>query len=97
MIRRARMTIAYLKKRMDGRFKTQRRDTNRRFAAVDRRFDAVDERLDRMSARMDTRFDSMSDKLSAILRILETKYQHHDHILHEHERRIKDLERPTGT
>ena len=98
------MTIAYLKKRMDGRFKTQERRTNRRFAAVDKRFDLVDERFDlidtrfdRLSTKMDARFDSMSEKLSAILRVLDNKYEHHGHIFDEHERRIEDLERPTGT
>jgi hypothetical protein len=37
-------------------------------------------------------FNSMNDKLNAILAILDKKYRHHDKILTEHERRLKDLD-----
>jgi hypothetical protein len=133
MIRRARMTIARLEKRMNGRFtalerrmndrftalerrmngrftKLERR-TNRRFASVDARFDAVDARftavdarfdavdagLDRMEARIGARFDSVIEKLDTHFRINKNRFDHHDVILHEHEDRLKDLERQTGT
>jgi hypothetical protein len=42
---------------------------------------------------MDAGFNSMHDKLNAILRILDEKYQHHEKVLTEHDRRLSDLER----
>jgi hypothetical protein len=88
---------------VDRRFKA----VDKRFDAVDQRFDAVDQRFeqidacfDRLSARMDAGFMSMNDKLSAILRILDQKSDHHFKILNEHEERLSDLEtwrRSTGS
>ena len=97
MIRRAHMTIAHLKKRMDVRFRTLDKRLNRQFASVDARFDAVDARLDRMEARSDARFDSIGDKLDALFRNLKDTQDHHTKIVNDHEERLKDLERPTGT
>ncbi len=104
MIRRARMTIDRLKKRMDGRFTALERRVNgrfdavdARFAAVDARFDAVDARLDRMEARIGARFDSVIEKLDAHFLINKNHFDHHAVILHEHDDRLKDLERQTGT
>lgn len=92
---RRRMTVAHLKEWMDQRFKAvdRRFDTvDKRFDAVDKRFDASDARLDRLNIKMDAGFRSMSDKLSAILRILKKDYDHHDQIVNEHENRLNDLE-----
>jgi len=96
------MTVAHLKERMDQRFKAvdkRFKAVDRRFNAVDRRFDTVDKRFelvdarfDRLTARMDAGFVSMHDKLNAILRILDDKYQHHHKILGNHEDRLTDLE-----
>ncbi len=86
------MTVAQLKERMDARFKA----VDKRFGEVDKRFDLIDARFDRLSARMEARFDSLNEKIGAVLRISDDKYRHHDTVLHEHEQRIKDLERPAN-
>lgn len=41
---------------------------------------------------VDRRLDGVNEKLDAILGRLELKYEHHDHVVHEHQRRINDLE-----
>jgi hypothetical protein len=100
MIRRARMPIAHLKKRMDVRFKTLDKRLSRRFASVDARFDGVDARLDRVDVRfdrVDARFDSIGAKLDALIRAGKDQQDHLKKIVDNHEERLKDLERPTGT
>ena len=74
---------------MDARFKT----VDKRFDAVDRRFDAVDKRFDWLTVRMDAGFSSMHDKMNAILRVLDDKYEHNRTVLNTHEDRIQDLRR----
>ncbi len=56
----------------------------------------MDARFERLSARMEARFDSLNEKIDAVVRITDDKYRHHDQVLHEHEQRIKDLERPAN-
>jgi hypothetical protein len=97
MIRRARMTIAHLQKRMDVRFKTLDRRLSRRFASVGARFDGIDARLDRMDRHMDARFDSMGAKLDALVLTVKDGQEHLTRIVNNHEDRLNDLERPTGT
>ena len=87
-----------------GRFTKLERRTNRRFASVDARFDdvdarfaAVDARLDRMEARISARLDSVIEKLDTHFLINKNHFDHHTVILHEHDDRLKDLERQTGT
>lgn len=41
---------------------------------------------------MDRRFDAVSDKLDSIAASIKLKAEHHDYVLDEHDRRIKDLE-----
>jgi hypothetical protein len=86
--RSRRMTVAYLKERMDRRFKA----VDQRFKAVDKRFNAVDARFDRLTARVDAGFVSVHEKLNAILHVLDDEYEHHREILNNHEERLKDLE-----
>src|SRR5438034_1106173 len=93
-----------LERRMNGRFTKLERRTNRRFASVDARFDdvdarfaAVDARLDRMEARISARLDSVIEKLDTHFLINKNHFDHHTVILHEHDDRLKDLERQTGT
>ena len=80
---------------MDARFKTvdKRFDAvDKRFNAVDKRFEAVDKRFDWLTVRMDAGFSSMHDKMNAILRVLDDKYEHHRTVLNTHEDRLQDLE-----
>ena len=104
MIRRLRMTVAQLKRRMDGRFTRLERRMNARFAAVDVRFDAMEQRfdgrLDDMSRSHDARFASLErhlmslgDKLDSITRRLDGTMKQHWQLLNEHEERIQDFER----
>jgi chromosome segregation ATPase len=100
--RSGRMTVAQLKQRMDARFKTvdQRfaavderfEAVDKRFDAVDKRFDVIDTRFDRLTAKMDVGFSSLHDKLNAILRALNTKDDHQQQAIDEHEERLRDLE-----
>ena len=41
---------------------------------------------------MDRRFDTVNEKLDSIAAGLKLKADHHDHMLDERERRIKDVE-----
>jgi hypothetical protein len=41
---------------------------------------------------MDRRFDAVNEKLDAILASLQLTVEHHDQVVHEHDRRIDDLE-----
>ena len=107
MMRLARMTIAALGKRIDGRFRRAERRTavrfgvvDQRFDEVDKRFDEVDKRFDAMGAAIDARFgqvdrniESIGEKLDWIVRTLHDNYQHQQKTLDEHENRLKDLER----
>src|SRR5207249_1739481 len=68
-----------------------------RFDDVDARFAAVDARLDRMEARISARLDSVIEKLDTHFLINKNHFDHHTVILHEHDDRLKDLERQTGT
>ena len=45
---------------------------------------------------MDTGFGSLHDKLNAILRALTTRDDHQQHIIEEHEKRLRDLETCVG-
>jgi hypothetical protein len=72
-----RMTVAQLKNRMDARFN-----------AADKRFDTIDKRFD----AVDRHFDTLGDKLNEILTSLKRRYEHHDYVVDEHDRRITDLE-----
>jgi hypothetical protein len=83
MIRRRskRMAVAQLKERMDARFE-----------AVNKRFEAVDKRFDEQRIQIDAGFGSMHDKLNAILRALNTRDDHQQQIVDEHEERLRDLE-----
>ncbi len=86
------MTVAQLKDRMDARFNAadKRFDTiDKRFETVDKRFNAVDKRFD----AVDKRFDALGDKLNEILTSLKRRYEHHDYVVDEHDRRITDLEK----
>jgi hypothetical protein len=86
--RSRRMTVAQLKIRMDARFKT----VDERFKAVDKRFDTVDRRFDQLTVKIDGGFSSLHDKLNGILRALNTKDDHQQDIVNEHEERLRELE-----
>ena len=67
MLAPIRMTVAYLKKRMDGRFSRLSRDMNARFTGVDRRFVSVKQRfraIDRRFKAVDQRFDAVDRRLN---------------------------------
>src|SRR5439155_2846150 len=53
--------------------------------------------LDRMEARISARLDSVIEKLDTHFLINKNHFDHHTVILHEHDDRLKDLERQTGT
>jgi chromosome segregation ATPase len=65
---------------------------DKRFEAVDKRFETVDKRFEKLTARMDAGFLSLHEKLNAMLRVLDGKYEHHRKILNNHEERLNDLE-----
>ena len=52
----------------------------------------MDRHFDAQQHRMDAGFNSIHDKLNAILRTLDGKYRHHDEVLDLYERRLNDLE-----
>jgi hypothetical protein len=59
---------------------------------MDARFEAVDKRFDEQRIQIDAGFSSMHDKLNAILRALNTRDDHQQQIVDEHEERLRDLE-----
>ena len=92
-MRLARMTIAALGKRIDGRFRRAERRTAARFDAVDKRFDAMGAAIDARFGQVDRNIESIGEKLDWIVRTLRDNYQHQQKTLDEHEDRLKDLER----
>ena len=52
----------------------------------------MDRRFDEQTVRMDAGFNSLHDKLNAILQALTTREDHQQKILHEQEDRLGDLE-----
>jgi chromosome segregation ATPase len=90
---------------VDKRFKSNDRrfsSIDHRFDAIDQRFDAVDQRFDAVDQRfnavdqrfnaVDRRFDAVNKKLDDILSTIKQHYKHHDRVVDEHDRRLKDLE-----
>jgi len=65
------MTVAQLKKRMDGRFTQLERRMNARFGAVGVRLDAMEQRFDGRLDAMDGRLDDMSRSHDARFASLE--------------------------
>jgi hypothetical protein len=65
------MTVASLKQSADRRFTRLERRMHRQFVSVDKRLAAVDRRFDdleaRLTARIDLRFESLSEKIDAVL------------------------------
>ena len=103
MIRLPRMTIAKLKQSMDRRFTRLDRRLQRRFAAIDQRFESIDRRFDaverrfdnlqaRVTARINVRFESLSEKLDAVLTQTAAMRDQFVRVADEHEYRIRDLE-----
>jgi hypothetical protein len=103
MIRSPRMTVASLKQSMDRRFTRLDRRLRRRFDAIarglessDRRFGVVDRRFDdleaRLTARIDMRFESLSEKIDAVLTQTTAMRDQFVRVADEHEYRIRDLE-----
>jgi len=97
------MTIAKLKQSVDLRFTRLDRHLQRRFAAVDqkfesidRRFDAVDRRFDeleaRVTARINMRFESLSEKIDAVLTQTTAMRDRFVRVADEHEYGVRDLE-----
>jgi septal ring factor EnvC (AmiA/AmiB activator) len=89
--RSGRMTVAQLKQRMDHRFNA----VDKRFKSIDQRFKSIDQRFDAVDRRFDSvdrRFDDLNRKLDDILSTLKHHYKHHDRVVDEHDRRLKDLE-----
>jgi chromosome segregation ATPase len=86
--RSRRMTVAQLKERMDTRFKA----VDKRFDAADSRLERLDSHLERLDGKMDAGFNSVHDKLNAILRALQATDDYQQQILDEHENRLRDLE-----
>jgi len=84
---------------MDRRFRESAARTNARFNAVDARFNAVDGRFDRLEHQfglMLAKMDSIGDKLDQNLKRINPKVDHCLNVLHEHEERIKKIERPSS-
>jgi exonuclease VII large subunit len=92
--------------RLERRMRWQFASVDRRFESVDRRFESVDRRFDtvdkrfgdleaRVSARLDRRFESISDKLDSMAKSLDDNLKHNGRIIHEHEKRLTDLEAST--
>jgi hypothetical protein len=97
------MTIVALKQSMDRRFTRLDRRSRRQFDAIegrfeanDRRFEAVDRRFDdleaRLTARIDMRFESLSEKIDAVLTTTTAMRDQFVRVADEHEYRIRDLE-----
>jgi hypothetical protein len=99
MLRRARMTIAALKKRIDRGFKAQSQAFKAQaqaFKAESQAFKARFDAVDRRFRAVDARLDSMDDKLDVLIRMIDGKHAHQAAVLDEHERRLSDLERRVG-
>jgi len=71
MIRRLRMTVAQLKKRMDGRFTRLERRMNARFSDVEHRMDA---RFNDVEHRMDVRFNDVEHRMDARFRDVDARF-----------------------
>jgi len=82
MIRRLRMTVAQLKKRMDGRFTRLERRMNARFSDVEHRMDArfndvehrMDVRFNDVEHRMDARFNDVEHRMDARFRDVDARF-----------------------
>jgi hypothetical protein len=97
------MTIATFKQSMDRRFtrldrrlRSQFEAIDQRFEAIDRRFEAVDRRFDdlevRLTARIDMPFESLSEKIDAVLTNTIAIRDQFIRVADEHEYRIRDIE-----
>ena len=90
------MTVASLKQSMDRRFTRLERRMHRQFVSVDKRLAAVDRRFDdldaRLTARIDMRFESLSERIDAVLAQTTAMRDQFVRVANEHEYRIRDLE-----
>jgi hypothetical protein len=95
MIRSLRMTVAQLKKRMDGRFNR----VERLLRQIGPGLDEMRRGLGEMSvshrarfASLERRLISLDDKLDSITKRLDDKIEHHWIAVNEHEDRLRELE-----
>ena len=68
------MTVAQLKKRMDGRFTRVERRMNRRFTVVEGRLDSMESRI----GTLDRRVESIGEKLDRMAGMLDGRLEHQE-------------------